>query len=203
VTKTSRLPEGGGDRAERDLGRISALAGKAVKTRTRCSKDSSNEESQREIDLWRPTVIFLWTIFNVVFKQRDPPQVIPGWDGISRCSFMVSFDGKRHLSLSENHFARIEERDQADAHGSWSFDERTGKYTIAVDGEPVIYSVVDPGDRDNCMLIKGDPATVDLPRRAIMRDLTEALNHGNILLQTRKRHDPPPHASPSNDSRPI
>jgi hypothetical protein len=110
-------------------------------------------------------VIFLCTAFNVVFNQREAPQVIPGWDGISSCSFMVSFDGKRRLWLSENHFARIEEPNQARADGSWSFDESTTKYTVTVRDESVTYSVVAPGDGDNCMLIKGDLATADLPRR--------------------------------------
>src|SRR5713226_5947541 len=40
---------------------------------------------------------------------------------------------------------------------------------------------------------------------AIIRDLTEALNHGYILLQTRKRHDcrQAPQASPPNERRSI
>jgi hypothetical protein len=54
-------------------------------------------------------------VFN---SDRKAPPVIPGWDGISSCSFMVSFDGKRRLWLSENHFARIEEPDQVSADGS-------------------------------------------------------------------------------------
>jgi hypothetical protein len=109
-------------------------------------------------------VIFLYTIFNVVFEKQEAPEAIPGWDGISSCSFMVSFDGKRRLWLSENHFARIEEPDQASADGSWSFDESSSKYTIAVHDESVTYSVVTPGDGNNCILIKGDLATADLPR---------------------------------------
>jgi|ERR1700730_752205 len=109
-------------------------------------------------------VVFLCAIINVASGQRETPQVIPGWDGISSCSFMVSFDGKRRLWLSENHFARIEEPDQASADGSWSFDESTSKYAITVHNDSVIYSVIAPGDGDNCMLIKGDLATADLPR---------------------------------------
>lgn len=109
-------------------------------------------------------VLFLYAMFKPAFEQRQAPQTVAGWDGISNCSFMASFDGKRHLLLSENHFARIEGPDQASADGSWSFDESTGKYTIGVRGEPVTYSVVSPGDGDNCMLIKGDLGTADLPR---------------------------------------
>jgi hypothetical protein len=127
--------------------------------RTRLTKDLSGKLIYGGLG-----VIFLWTICNVVFKQRDGPQVIPGWEGISTCSFMVSFDGKRRLWLSENHFARIEEPDQASADGSWSFDESTSKYAITVRNESITYSVVAPGGGDNCMLIKGDLATADLPR---------------------------------------
>jgi len=127
--------------------------------RTRLTKDLSGKLIYGGLG-----VIFLCTIFNVVFKQREAPQVIPGWDGLSSCSFMVSFDGKRRLWLSENHFARIEEPDRASADGSWSFDESTTEYTVTVHDESVKYSVVAPGDGDNCMLIKGDLATADLSR---------------------------------------
>jgi len=109
-------------------------------------------------------VIFLCAIFSVIFKQREAPQIVAGWDGISSCSFMVSLDGKRRLWLSENHFVRIEEPDQANSDGSWSVDESTGKYIVTVHGQSVTYSVVAPGDGDNCMLIKGDLATADLSR---------------------------------------
>ncbi len=77
---------------------------------------------------------------------------------------MVSFDGKRRLWLSENHLARIEQPDQSSADGSWSFDESTTKYSVTVINESVTYLVVAPGDKDNCMLIKGDLTTADLPQ---------------------------------------
>jgi hypothetical protein len=123
--------------------------------RTRLTKDLSGKLIYGGLG-----VIFLCTVFNV----GEAPQDIPGWDGISSCSFLVSFDGKRRLRLSENHFARIVEPDQASADGSWSFDEGTTKYTVTVHDESVPYSVVTPGDGDNCMLIKGDLAAADLSR---------------------------------------
>ena len=93
--------------------------------------------------------LILYAFFRPAFEQQAATQIVAGWDGISDCSFMASFDGKRHLSLSENHFARMEESDQASTDGSWSYDEDTGKYTITVNGEPITYSVVDPGDGGN------------------------------------------------------
>jgi hypothetical protein len=115
---------------------------------------------------------------RVTSQHQEVTQIVPGWDRISGCLFMASFDGKRHLSLSENHFARIEEPDQADSDGSWAFDESTGKYIVTVDGEAITYSAVAPGDGDNCMLIKGDLRTADLPRswfysRADLDDQTD------------------------------
>jgi len=127
--------------------------------RTRLTKDLSGKLIYGGLG-----VIFLCAIFSVIFKQREAPQIVAGWDGISSCSFMVSLDGKRRLWLSENHFVRIEEPDQANSDGSWSVDESTGKYIVTVHGQSVTYSVVAPGDGDNCMLIKGDLATADLPR---------------------------------------
>src|ERR1700730_601171 len=108
-------------------------------------------------------VTFLYAIFNVAFEQRETPQVIPGWDGISSCSFMVSFDGKRRLWLSENNFARIDGANGPSTDGSWSFDESTRKYTIAVP-EPVVYSAIAPGEGNDCMLIRGELETADLHR---------------------------------------
>jgi hypothetical protein len=108
--------------------------------------------------------IFLFSIFQLIFEKREEPQAVPGWDEISNCSFMVSFDGKRHLWLSENHFARIEEPDRASLDGSWSFNEGVANYTITVHDQPITYSVVAPADGGSCMLIKGDLATADLPQ---------------------------------------
>ncbi len=111
------------------------------------------------------SVIFFFAIFRLIFEQQEETtQIVAGWDGISQCSFTSSFDGKKHLSLSENHFARIEGPDQASVDGSWSFDESSSKYTITVRNDPSTYSVVTPGDGANCMLIKGDPGTADLPQ---------------------------------------
>jgi hypothetical protein len=101
-------------------------------------------------------VICLFTIFRVVFEQRETPPVIAGWEGISNCSSMVSFDGKRRLTLSENHFARIDESDRTSTEGGWSFDQNTSKYTITIRDESIIYSVVAPGGGDDCLLVKGD-----------------------------------------------
>src|SRR5579859_2589621 len=125
------------------------------------------------------SVIFFFAIFRVIFeRQEEIPQIVAGWDGISQCAFTSSFDGKKHLSLSENHFARIEGPDQASVDGSWSFDESSSKYTITVNSDPVTYAVVTPGDGANCMLIKGDPGTADLPQswfysRADLEDQTD------------------------------
>jgi hypothetical protein len=48
--------------------------------------------------------------------------------------------------------------------GSWSFDESARRYTITINDESVTYSVIAPGDGDNCMLVKGDLVTADLTR---------------------------------------
>jgi hypothetical protein len=77
---------------------------------------------------------------------------------------MVSFDGERHPSLSENHFARVDEPNSIGKDGSWSFDESSGKYTITVHDDSAVYSAVAPGDGYNCMLIKGDAQAADLAR---------------------------------------
>ena len=109
-------------------------------------------------------ILFLYALFNVTFQRQEPSPAAAGWESLSQCSVMASFDGKRHLSLDQNHLARIEEPDQPNVDGSWSFDKITGRYTITVNDEPVTYSVVTPGDGDSCMLIKGDLVTADLPR---------------------------------------
>jgi hypothetical protein len=108
--------------------------------------------------------IFLYALFNLTFRHREILPAAAGWESLSQCSDTSSFDGKRHLSLDENHFARIEDPDQHVADGSWSFDKVSGRYTITMDGEPVTYLVVAPGDRFYCMLIRGDLVTADLPR---------------------------------------
>jgi hypothetical protein len=108
--------------------------------------------------------IVLYAIIHVGPVKEDAPLEVPGWGNLSRCSPLISFDGSRYLTLSKNHFARLEGKKDArkTENGQWSFDQEAKSYSITVENQTTIYSAIIPGDELTCILIKGDRASVDL-----------------------------------------
>jgi hypothetical protein len=81
-------------------GRADGLGAKAAEPR------SAQAKTIRRLRWFSPKLIYgavgaiaLYAIFEAMSK--DEPPVPTGWETLSRCSFAASFDGKRHLTLSE------------------------------------------------------------------------------------------------------
>ncbi len=96
----------------------------------------------------------------------------PGWDDLAPCSDMVSFDGTKTLTLSEDHRASVYYKDPlkepkegergVSVEGTWSFDEISKRYSVIFNGVTTDYLMLFPEDVNTCMLIKGDLETADL-----------------------------------------
>jgi hypothetical protein len=97
-------------------------------------------------------------------NAAEQPVELLGWDDLLPCSYTASFDGTKNLDFSEN--GRVTLYDKSAKGGSidgdWTFDETTKLYTVTINGENVIYSVVEPGAPGFCILVKGDPNAADL-----------------------------------------
>jgi len=86
----------------------------------------------------------------------------------------MSFDGMKELALSDNHQAILydlskkESRKNLTIEGTWSFDESTHRYAVALNDVVTTYSVVAPrsvvtlDESVACLLVKGDLGAVDM-----------------------------------------
>jgi hypothetical protein len=125
-------------------------------------------------------------------SERAPSA--PGWDGLISCAYSTSFDGTKRLSVSENSHATLYEEheplDRKQGHeiapmeGTWSFDESSKRYLVALNGETTTYVLVNLEGSGMCMLIAGDVEA------AIRADtLPRILAHWRSLRKTQKeRH---------------
>ena len=73
-------------------------------------------------------------------EKAEPP---PGWDELSSCTVVRSFDGTRWLSFSDDKSVELlealpsERRDK----GEWSYDEESKKYLVTINGVTISYSL--------------------------------------------------------------
>jgi len=86
---------------------------------------------------------------SIMVRRPDPP-LVPGWEGLGRCAFTMSFDGTNELMLSDNHQAVLydvskkEYWESPTIEGTWSFNETTHRYAAALNDVVTTYSVVAP-----------------------------------------------------------
>jgi hypothetical protein len=97
---------------------------------------------------------------------REPePSPQPGWDQLTRCSFVTSFDGNKSLSFSEDGRAEMYDNTHKDNDaiiGEWRFDEATNLFTVTFTGISNSYAMAEPGQGPICMLLKGELQAADL-----------------------------------------
>jgi hypothetical protein len=107
-------------------------------------------------------------------KARAPIRIVPGWEDLISCSYVTSLDGTKQLSISENNRATLyvsvalsdkkggEERISIE--GTWSFDEISKQYFVALNGETTTYLLVSPEKGGVCMLVAGELEAANLRR---------------------------------------
>lgn len=125
-----------------------------------------------------------WPIFGFCFGAvliyvsimigRPEPPLVPGWEDLGRCIFTMSFDGMKELALSDNHQAVLYDLSKKEywesptIEGTWSFDETTHRYALALNDVVTTYSVVAPrsavtsDETVACVLVKGDLGAADM-----------------------------------------
>jgi hypothetical protein len=92
-------------------------------------------------------------------KPEPPPQ--PGWDRLTRCSFLTSFDGNKNLSISEDGQAELydnTEKDKEAVTGEWRFEQASNLFAVTFANISTSYAMVEPGQGPICMLLKGGRA---------------------------------------------
>lgn len=98
-------------------------------------------------------------------RKPEPPPPKPGWEQLTRCSFLTSFDGSKDLSLWDDGRAELYDninKQQDAVEGEWRFDKGTNLFAVIFDGVPKSYAMVEPGQGPICMLLMGDLRSADL-----------------------------------------
>jgi hypothetical protein len=109
--------------------------------------------------------IIYFGIHRRMTETHSVQTAMAGWENLSRCSYVGSFDGTKELSLSENGNATIYDStaNNKSIDGEWHFDKTTNLYTVTFNGESKSYSLLEPARGPICMLLKGDPKAADMP----------------------------------------
>jgi hypothetical protein len=106
--------------------------------------------------------LLLWILFVKEKTPTTPP--IAGWDDLSACSELVSIDGSKRLSLSENHVVKVYDKTatKKTESGTWSHSEQSKQYSITLADQNWDYVLVAPNGSDTCMLAKGSVEAANL-----------------------------------------
>jgi hypothetical protein len=113
--------------------------------------------------------LIYWAFFRESPEKRASVPSVPGWDELGSCSDTVSLDMQRALELSEDGGATLtdltapkNDRIEHAVHGEWRFDAASKKYSVTLDAQIVIYSLVSRESIATCILVKGDLGAADL-----------------------------------------
>jgi hypothetical protein len=104
---------------------------------------------------------------SILVRRAEAP-LVPGWEGLGRCTFTISFDGTKEFALSYNHQAVLYDHSKKKnagyptIKGTWSFDEMTHRYSVMLNDVVTTYSVVAPEQTVACLLVQGDLGAVDM-----------------------------------------
>jgi hypothetical protein len=108
------------------------------------------------------TVLLLWILFT---KEKTPATLSPaGWDDLITCSELVSIDGAKRLSLSEDHVLKVYDKTgtkKAES-GTWSYREQSKQYSIVLADQSWDYVLVSPNGSDTCILASGNVEAANL-----------------------------------------
>jgi hypothetical protein len=96
-----------------------------------------------------------------------PAKPIPaGWDDLAFCLDLVSFDGARALSLSNDGTATIEDKSRSPSAKEIGMWELSGpdRYTIKIGEEETSYERIASREADICILAAGNADVASLRR---------------------------------------
>ena len=95
--------------------------------------------------------------------------IVPGWERLSDCFPVTSFDGVKTLSFSEDHVVTLGEKLEAtsamperEISGRWYYDDGRRRYTISLKDDSRQYELITPENSNVCILAVGDTITVNL-----------------------------------------
>jgi hypothetical protein len=112
-------------------------------------------------------VALVWFVlpqFTGSTKTATVPAVA-GWDDLILCSDLVSFDGKKTLSLDEDGTASLDDNSEAQRltqKGEWELGNRPATYVIHFGDRSLHYERIAPEEWQSCMLVAGTSLSANL-----------------------------------------
>jgi hypothetical protein len=112
----------------------------------------------------------MYVLFSVArhFRVQHLVTAVPGWEKLSECSPVGSFDGSKTLSFSADRtVALLDMRDRknrslAESKGAWTYDDTRDRYTVSLNNETRQYALINPDGSNVCILADGDVTAVNL-----------------------------------------
>jgi hypothetical protein len=117
----------------------------------------------------RKIIVILCAATAIIFvasRLIGSSRLIPeGWDDLAFCLNLVSIDGKKHLTLSDDGTATVEETSGSKLEkmtGTWELSDKGGRYVIKFGNEGISYERIAPPGADICILAAGSAYTSNL-----------------------------------------
>jgi hypothetical protein len=90
--------------------------------------------------------------------QKNTKSATPGWEDLILCSELVSFDGKKTLSLFDDGTAELKDNSDTEklsAKGKWVPGNAPNRYSIQFENKDLHYERIAPEGWGSCMLVFG------------------------------------------------
>jgi hypothetical protein len=112
-------------------------------------------------------VALLWFVLPKFGGSTQPATVptVAGWDDLISCSDLVSFDGKKTLSLNEDGTASLDDNSEAKRltqKGKWELGNQPATYVTHFGDRSLHYERIAPEGWQSCMLVAGTSLSANL-----------------------------------------
>ena len=108
-------------------------------------------------------LILLLALPTVLTRSARP--IAAGWDDLVFCLDLVSFDGKKRLSLADDGSATLVDTANSPGKtmvGTWELSRRQDHYLITFDGQETSFERIAPPGADMCILAAGNAYAANL-----------------------------------------
>jgi hypothetical protein len=108
-------------------------------------------------------LILLLALPTVLTRSAKP--VAAGWDDLVFCLDLVSFDGKKSLTLADDGIATMEDKTSGSAKatsGTWEVSGQRDRYLIKFGDQEASFERIAPPGADMCILAAGSAYAADL-----------------------------------------
>jgi hypothetical protein len=108
--------------------------------------------------------LYIWLAIPTTKWPIRP--ISAGWDDLIFCLDLVSFDGAKTLSITEDGTATIEQKSRPGSStkvvGTWQLSGQPNRYILKFNEKENSYERIAPSGADMCMLVAGNADIADL-----------------------------------------